>query len=197
MDSLGGYNGMPGITAPALGPINLLDQRTFWYFTLVCVCLGLAAFWQIGRSPFGHMLAAIRENPVRAAYLGINVRAYRAVAFTLAGCGAGLAGGLSAYANQIVTPSALYWTQSATPIIMLLLGGRFRFWGPAIGAVIMTWLIQDLSDITPAYIFYVGVILLLVLTVLPRGIVSLPAVLRDAWRGLGRLRATGAKGGGG
>ncbi|HSF26754.1 MAG TPA: branched-chain amino acid ABC transporter permease [Actinomycetes bacterium] len=177
-DALGGYNGLPGVVAPELGPLNLLDPTVFWYFTAACVALGLAAFWAVGRSPFGHTLRSIRENPSRAIYLGINVRAYRALAFVIAGCGAGLAGGLSAYSNQIVTPGALYWTASATPIIMLLLGGRSYFWGPAIGAVVLSGLLDYLTEATTAYVFYVGLLLLALLIFLPEGVLSLPRVLR-------------------
>ena len=180
-DALGGYNGLPGLVAPSLGPFNLASARTYWYFTLICVAVGMAAFWQIRRSPFGHMLASIRENPVRAAYLGINIRAYRAAAFAIAGCGAGLAGGLSAYANTIVTPDSLDWTQSAVPIIMLLLGGRAFYWGPALGAVILSWLLNDLSQVTAAYFFYIGVLLLVVLLVVPEGLLSISRSFRD-WR---------------
>lgn len=178
-NALGGYNGLPNITPPPLGPVNLLNETNLWYFTAVCVALGLLAFWQIGRSPFGHALRSIRENPVRANYLGLNVRAYRAVAFTIAGAGAGLAGGLFGYANQIVTPNALYWTMSATPIIMLLLGGRAYFWGPAVGAVLLSWFLNYLSQVTTSYLFYIGLLLLAVLVLLPEGLLSLPAVLRQ------------------
>jgi branched-chain amino acid transport system permease protein len=177
-DALGGHNGLPGITAPDLGPLDLASTETFWYFTAICVAIGLLVFWRIGRSPFGHTLAAIREDPVRAAYLGLNVRAYRFTAFVFAGCGAGLAGGLFAYANHIVTPGVLFWTQSAIPIIMLLLGGRAYFWGPAVGAVVLTWFQNFLTEQTNSYIFYVGVLLLAVLVLLPSGLLSLPAALR-------------------
>lgn len=174
---LGGYNGIPGIAAPSVGGVNLYNATNFWYFNAAFVLLGLLVFWRVSRSPFGHMLNSIREDPVRAAFLGINVRAYRAVAFTIAGCGAGLAGGLFAYANQIVTPGALYWTESATPIIMLLLGGIAYFWGPAVGAVLLSALLHYLNEATTSYLFYIGLLLLAVLMVLPQGVLSLPSVL--------------------
>lgn len=177
-DALGGHNGLPGIVAPNLGPLNLQSATTFWYFTAVCVAIGLLVFWRVGQSPLGHTLAAIREDPVRAAYLGLNVRAYRVTAFVIAGCGAGLAGGLFAYANHIVTPQTLYWTQSALPIIMLLLGGRAYFWGPAVGAVALSWFQDFVTQQTTSYVFYVGLLLLAVLVLLPSGLLSLPAVLR-------------------
>jgi branched-chain amino acid transport system permease protein len=185
-DALGGYNGLPGIVAPNLGGANLSAPRQFWYFTLICVTVGLAVLWQVGRSPFGHTLRSIRESAVRATYLGINVRAYRAAAFTVAGAMAGLAGGLSVYANGIATANSLFWTQSALPIIMLLLGGRYRFWGPALGAVALTWLVNELSQQTTAYFFYVGLLLLAVLLIVPEGILGLPDSMRrwrSWWRG--------------
>lgn len=180
-NSLGGYNGIPGIPAPSLAGINFYNPSSFWYFTAAAVAIGMLAFWQIRRSPFGHTLNAIRQDPVRASFLGINVRAYRAAAFTLAGCGAGLAGGLLAYANEIVSPSNLYWTESATPLIMLLLGGMAYFWGPAVGAILLSALLFYLNQVTTSFLLYVGLLLLAVLILLPQGILSLPAAL-------GRLR---------
>ncbi|TAM86694.1 MAG: branched-chain amino acid ABC transporter permease [Jatrophihabitans sp.] len=185
-NSLGGYNGLPGIVAPDLAGWHLGAPRSFWYFTLACVAVGLAVLWQVGRSPFGHTVRAIRENAVRATYLGVNIRAYRAAAFTIAGAMAGLAGGLSVYANQIATANMLYWTQSALPIIMLLLGGRYHFWGPALGAVVLTWLVNDLSQRTTAYFFYIGLLLMVVLLLFPEGILGLPEAVRRWvrwWRG--------------
>jgi branched-chain amino acid transport system permease protein len=178
-DALGGHNGLPGIVAPNLGPLNLQSTETFWYFTAICVAVGLLVFWRIGRSPLGHTLAAIREDPVRATYLGLNVRAYRVTAFVVSGCGAGLAGGLFAYANHIVTPETLFWTQSAIPIIMLLLGGRGYFWGPAVGAVALSWFQDFITQQTTSYVFYVGLLLLAVLVLLPNGLLSLPGGLRN------------------
>lgn len=186
---LGGFNGLPGIVARDLGAWKISQPKPFWYFTVLCVAIGLAALWQIGRSPFGHLLRSIRENSVRATYLGVNVRAYRAVAFTLAGAAAGLAGGLSVYANQIATANMLFWSQSALPIIMLLLGGRYHFWGPAVGAVILTWLVNDLSQHTSAYFFYIGLLLLAVLLLLPDGILGIPDVVR---RRVARRRRAGS-----
>lgn len=176
---LGGYNGMPGIAARNLGPFNFFNPADVWYFNAICVAIGLLVFWRVTRSPFGHTLNSIREDPLRASFLGVNVRAYRAVAFTIAGCGAGLAGGLFAYTNQIVVPGNLYWTESATPIIMLLLGGIAYFWGPAVGAVLLSILLHYLNQVTTSYLFYVGLLLLIVLMVLPQGVLSLPTVVRN------------------
>lgn len=188
VDWLGGYNGIPGISAPALAGINFYDPANVWYLDVIFVAIGMLAFWRVRHSPFGHILNSIREDPVRAAFLGVNIRAYRAAAFTIAGCGAGLAGGLFAYANQVVTPDSLYWTQSATPIIMILLGGITYYWGPAVGAVLLSALLNYLTQATTSYLLYIGLLLLVVLMVIPQGVLSLPSALT----GLRSRRRAGA-----
>lgn len=180
VDTFGGYNGLYGIAAPELGPIDLIDPATLWYFDVVCVAIGMFALWRVMRSPFGLTLNAIREDHVRATFLGVDVRRYRAAAFVVAGASAGLAGALFAYSNQVVTPDQLYWNQSATPIIMLLVGGMTYFWGPALGALLLTWFLHYLTDWTTEYVLYLGVILMAVLVFLPRGLLSLPSVATTA-----------------
>jgi branched-chain amino acid transport system permease protein len=178
-DTLGGFNGISGFSITSIAGIDVTDPGYLWYATAVIVALGCLAFWVITRSSFGQTLRCIRENPSRALFLGVNVRAYRALAFTLAGAGAGLAGGVSAYTSQVVTPNAAYWTESATPVIMLVLGGIGYFLGPAVGAIILTALLHKLTDITHAYILYVGLLLYAVLLFLPQGLLSLPRVIRS------------------
>jgi ABC-type branched-chain amino acid transport system, permease component len=175
---LGGYDGIAGITAPSIAGANFYNPADLWYLDAACVGIGLLVFWRVRSSPFGHVLNAIREDPVRAAFLGINIRAYRAAAFTIAGCGAGLAGGVFAYVNQVVTTDNLNWTESATPIIMLLLGGITYFWGPAVGAILLSALLHYLTQATSSYLFYIGLLLLAVLMLMPQGVLSLPSVVR-------------------
>lgn len=178
VSTFGGYNGLLGIVPPKLGPIDLVQPTTLWYFDVVCAGLGVGALWLISRSPFSLTLNAIREDPVRTTFLGINVRLYRVGAFVIAGACAGLAGALFAYSNGLVTPSELSWNQSATPIIMLLIGGTTYFWGPAVGAVFLTWFLHYLTNLTTNYLLYLGLILMAVLVLLPHGLLSLPSVVR-------------------
>lgn len=172
--TLGGYDGIPGVVAPQLGPIDPGNKTTLWFIVVAVVVVSLWLLHRIWNSPFGQSLAAIKSDPVRASYLGINVRAFRAIAFIIAGSGAGIAGGLMAYSSQIVTSDMLAWTESAIPIIMLLLGGSAYFWGPAIGAILLGLSIYFLNQVSNLYLLFVGLILLLILLVLPNGILSLP-----------------------
>lgn len=165
--SLGGENGLPNVTPGTLG------NNQIWYLILACTVIGVAFFWLVGRSPLGSALRGMRDDPTRLTALGSNLRTLRVLAFVLAGCGAGLAGALFAYANGIVTTDSLYWTQSGLPIFMAIIGGVRSFWGPAIGAVVLTSLTTYLSDKTDSYILPLGILLAIVVIFLPQGVLGL------------------------
>jgi branched-chain amino acid transport system permease protein len=187
---LGGYDGIPGVVAPRLGPINPGNRTVLWFTVLITVVLTMWILRRIWYSPFGQTLSAIKSDPVRASYLGVGVRTYRSVAFVIAGCGAGLAGGLMAYASQIVTADMLAWTESAVPIIMLLLGGAAYFWGPAVGAILLSLALYYFNQVSNLYLLFVGVLLMLVLLLLPRGVLSIAPRRGLARRSLGKAAAS-------
>jgi branched-chain amino acid transport system permease protein len=187
---LGGYDGIPGVVAPRLGPINPGNRTVLWFTVVITVVLTMWILRRIWYSPFGQTLSAIKSDPVRASYLGVGVRTYRSVAFVIAGCGAGLAGGLMAYASQIVTADMLAWTESAVPIIMLLLGGAAYFWGPAVGAILLSLALYYFNQVSNLYLLFVGVLLMLVLLLLPRGVLSIAPRRGLARRSLGKAAAS-------
>ena len=96
-------------------------------------------------SPFGRILTAIRENPERAEFVGINVRRYQLAAFVVAGAFAGWAGALFGIFNRGVFPDFAYWSKSAEVLIMVILGGMGHFWGPAVGAATLILLNQQIT----------------------------------------------------
>ena len=170
---LGGANGMPAIRAGSL------TVNGVWYLTGGCVLGAMALCWIVYYSPFGETLHALREDPTRLEFLGVSTSRYRVFAFTLAGAGAGLAGGLAAYTSGIVTPDIMYWTQSGYPILMILIGGMGYFWGPAIGAIGVTLLLHQLSGRPGWDLIILGGILIAVLLFAPRGIMG---AVGSAWR---------------
>ena len=94
-------------------------------------------------SPFGYALKAVRENPRRARYIGIDVRRHQLAAFVISGAFSGLAGGLFAFYNGSVFPDFAYFTKSFEPLVVALLGGVQSFFGPLAGAFgfkILEWL---------------------------------------------------------
>ncbi len=173
-DWTGGENGLRGFTVSTLhiGPlaVNFLNPVVKYYVILVFV---VAALWAISRllsAPFGAAIEAIRENEARAAACGFDVKRIKLVAFTLSGVVCGLAGALDALHLSIVPIDTLFYQTSGLAVIMVLLGGAGTFMGPFVGAAIFL-LIEDVFSIwTPHWQLFVGVIFILAVLFLPRGV---------------------------
>ena len=160
---------------PGLGALRSADL----YFLVVLVLAG-ACFLLLRRvvaSPFGRMLAAIRENPERAEFIGLNVRGYQLAAFVVAGTFAGFAGAMFGLFNRGVFPDFAYWSKSAEVLIMVILGGIGFFWGPAIGAAALTLLNHQITSITQYWPLVLGVVLVTLLFVFPGGIAGATRLL--------------------
>ena len=191
-DVTGGDQGLPEIPYPDLdwmtaipGCADLSVGARFYLLSLVLVAVCLAITRRIIRSPFGRVLTTIRDNPERAAFLGVNVRLYQLAAFVIAGGLAGLAGALYGIFSRGVFADYVFWSKSAEILIMTILGGAGYFWGPPVGAAVLVWLNQWVTDYTQYWSFVLGVILLVLLFCFPGGIVGGIVAL---WRKLKRLR---------
>jgi branched-chain amino acid transport system permease protein len=178
-DVTGGDQGIPDVPYPNLDWMSqvpfLSDLRIaeqFYVLTLIVVTLSFAAIRRIIASPFGLMLTTIRENPERAASIGLNVRRYELAAFVIAGCFAGIAGALFGIFNRGVFADFVYWPKSAEVMIMTILGGIDYFWGPAVGAATLVLLNQEITSYTQYWPLVLGLILLTLLFVFPGGIVG-------------------------
>jgi branched-chain amino acid transport system permease protein len=178
-DVTGGEQGMPEVPYPDLswmGSLPVLrDWRTsdhFYVLTVVLVALCLAVLHRVVGSPFGRILTTIRENPERAEFIGVNVRLYELIVFVIAGGFAGLAGGLFGIFNRGVFPDFAYWTKSSEVLIMAILGGIGHFWGPAVGALVLLVLNQQITSYTQYWPFILGSILIVLLFGFPGGIVG-------------------------
>lgn len=172
LQSVGGETGLSGVVAtPVLG-IDIGRPAPYWGFTLFWVCLGIGFLWLIVSSPFGLTLRMIRDDPLRTTFLGIAVRRYQLAAFAIAGALGGLAGGLFAYVEAVVTPDYLFWTRSGEPIIMALIGGMDTFFGPVVGAIIYMWTFNFLTKITQAWTLWVGLVFLAIVLFFPRGLLG-------------------------
>ncbi|HVC56299.1 MAG TPA: branched-chain amino acid ABC transporter permease [Stellaceae bacterium] len=175
----GGDTGLPDVPFPNLdwmsaipGLSDLRIGEQFYLVTLVLVLLCVAVLRRLTGSPFGRTLTAIRENPERAAFVGVNVRAYELAAFTVAGGFAGFAGALFGIFNRGVFADYVFWSKSADVMIMTILGGMNHFWGPAIGAAVLTLLNQEITDYTQYWPFVLGSLLIVLLFAFPGGIMG-------------------------
>ncbi len=186
----GGADGLVDIPRPNLNfllfQVDLSSIASYYYFTLVLVAISLYVLWIIVNSNFGLALRAVRENSERLQFVGINVRRYRLISFVISGFFCGLAGALFGPFLKSITPSIAFWTKSAEPVFMSLLGGTKIFLGPAVGAVIFMYLKEIISGYTELWMIYLGAILIGFVLFLPGGIVGF---LNEKLRGrrLGRV----------
>ncbi len=162
----GGSNGLVGLWPP-----EWLSARTRYYaFTLGIVTAGLAALVFLTRSPFGFAVRGVRDSALRAAALGIDVRATQWRAFALAGLFAGLAGGLFAFSKGSISPETLAIPRSVDALVMVLLGGLNALFGPLLGAAAFTWLADALARATDYWRAALGLLILFLVLAFPMGI---------------------------
>jgi branched-chain amino acid transport system permease protein len=156
----------------------------YYYYALALFLLAAAIMWVIVHSPFGKALQAIRDNEVRARFVGVPVRSYRWIAFVISGLFTGLAGILWVPLNGLTTPDVLYWPFSGEIVFLTVLGGFRTFTGPIVGAVVFNYLKTYAIATTEYWQLLLGLVLVVLVMALPRGIVGTAAQLgaKLPWR---------------
>ncbi len=162
----GGSNGLVGIW-----PASWLSGRVaFYLFALAVVASAALLLTCVTHSPFGLALRGVRDSPLRAAALGIDVARVRWRAFALAGAFAGVAGGLFAFSKGSISPESLAIPRSVDAIVMVLLGGLNALFGPLFGAAAFTWLADSLPRVTEYWRAVLGALILVIVLAFPTGI---------------------------
>ena len=162
----GGDDGMTGLKPPGA----LAQPFYYYYFALALVVPALFLLHRLVSSPFGFTLRALRANPRRVQYVGVNVRAHQLATFVISGAFAGLAGAVFALSSGNVFPGWLNWTASATPIVMAVLGGVHSFLGPALGAAVYVVLEVLISGRTEYWPLAMGLIIVALVLLMPAGL---------------------------
>jgi branched-chain amino acid transport system permease protein len=180
MPFTGGEDGLQGVPRGALlGLLPLGDNQAMYYFVFA-VCG--AGFWLIRRtvhSPYGQVLKAIRENEPRAISLGYDVDRYKLLAFVLSAGLAGTAGALKALVFQLASLTDVHWHMSGEVVLMTLLGGLGTLLGPAVGALVIVTLENELADkVGPWVTVIMGAIFVVCVLAFRRGIVGELLALR-------------------
>jgi branched-chain amino acid transport system permease protein len=176
----GGSDGLR-VPRPALllGLLNFSGPRGFqqfitsyYYYVLAIFVVCVVLMWVVVHSPFGKALQAIRDNEVRARFLGLRIRRFRWISFLVSGTFTGLAGILWVPLNGLTTPDVLYWTFSGEIVFSALLGGFRNFTGPIVGGIVFTYLKTYAVATTEYWQLLLGVVLVTLVLVLPTGIVG-------------------------
>lgn len=184
-NSVKGYGGDEGLTVKVRsllpGGLSLHEPTTFYYVALAMLAGVLFFLHRFTGSRFGRAVQALRDDEVRAEALGLPTFACKLVIFVVAGVVCGIAGGLSVNLQGYVSPNVLYWTQSATLMVMVILGGVGTLWGGLLGAVALLLVQEVLSAYTPYFEFWTGWALLAVVLFARHGLAGMAASL-TRWR---------------
>ena len=178
----GGTFGLSGIPRPSLFGVELNGNLAFFYFTFVStILLSLLLAWLL-RSPWGRAFAALRDNPIRAESLGVNITAYTLLAFAIGAACAGVGGAYYAVLVQYIEPTAFNVPASLMMLLAVIVGGSGRFFGPLVGTVVVILLPEWLRFAQNWYLMVFGFAVVALMIWLPGGVLSLPDRFRRAPR---------------
>ncbi len=172
------FGGEEGITtnraklAPLFG-LKFGPQIEVYYLIAVWCFLSVVAMYALTRTPFGRICNAVRDNPERVQYIGYSAQRIRLLAFSFAAFFAGIAGALAAINFEIMNAEQLGAQESALVLLMTYIGGVGAFVGPILGAIIITYLRINLSDVTNAWQLYFGLLFIGVVSFAPGGVAGL------------------------
>ena len=173
----GGDDGLQVNARPVLGlGLDISGDNGFYWVVLAWLALSYLLLGRLLASRFGLALNAIRQNERRAQAIGYPAMRYKLAAFVIAAVIAGIAGSLIGMSNLFASPKLLHWSQSGILLVMVALGGVGYFYGGLLGAAAFLLLEEVLSTHFEYWQIYVGLILLLVVMVAPRGVSSLATI---------------------
>ena len=170
----GGEAGLKGITRSSFLGVDMKDPVVFYYFVFILFALCALVIRRIAGSSFGQSLQAIRQNPVRAEYLGYNTGIYKFSVYLISGFFAGLAGALYCFLTQSAFASVLDWTKSGDVVIATLLGGgTVSFYGPIVGSVIFVLAQELLSAFWEHWVLLYGLSFVVIILAFPTGLLGM------------------------
>jgi branched-chain amino acid transport system permease protein len=153
---------------------SLQSNEALYAFCFAVFALVVLLLWRLVHSPYGRVLAAIRQNETRARFVGYHVWLFKWSAFTLSAAIAGLAGGLFALAQQSAYPNVMSLSQSGLVVMMTLIGGGLvSFWGPVLGTVVFFLARDLLGAYTEAWLLWYGLLFMLIVLFKPEGLAGL------------------------
>jgi branched-chain amino acid transport system ATP-binding protein len=178
----GGEDGLGGLTRGSIFGLSL-DEALSYYIVVALIGLGvLYLLLRLVRSPFGHVLVAIRENQLRATFQGYPVERYKLGVFVISAVVTGLVGGLLAFLNYLVSAEAVSVPLSGELLAMVVIGGMRSMLGPALGALFFILFRELFSIWTQNWLLWFGLIFVAFVMYSPDGLVGIWAKLKRRWK---------------
>jgi branched-chain amino acid transport system permease protein len=166
------FGGEAGISTMRMNSwsINFASDTGVYYLTFAWVAVSTWCLWAFTRTPMGRLALAIRDNEHRVRFLGFNTHLAKTLIFATSTMFTGVAGALLAIANEATNYTIFSAQASANVVLQTFIGGAGTFFGPALGAAIMTFFARMTSDLTRSWLLYQGLIFVIVMLFVPDGI---------------------------
>jgi ABC-type branched-subunit amino acid transport system ATPase component/ABC-type branched-subunit amino acid transport system permease subunit len=178
----GGEDGLGGLQRGSIGPVALDDSRAY-YVVVALIGLGvLYVLLRMVRSPFGHVLVAIRENQLRTTFQGYPVERYKLAVFVLSAAVTGLAGALTGFQHYLVSAEATAVAMSGELLAMVVIGGMHHILGPALGVLFYILFRELFSMWTSNWLLWFGLVFVGFVLYSPSGLVGIWSKLQRRWR---------------
>jgi branched-chain amino acid transport system permease protein len=174
----GGTFGINNISRPSLFGFSLDGKLAYYYFVLGMTVVLAALLYGLLRSPWGKAFTALRDNPIRAESLGIDIQRYTLLSFAIGAVYAGVAGALFASLVQFIEPAPFAVSASIMMYLMVVVGGSGYFFGPIVGAAVGVLLPEWLRFAQAWYLFVFGSAVVILMLWLPDGLLSIPDRLK-------------------
>ena len=175
----GGTFGINNIARPSVFGYSMDGAIAYYYFTLTLTIVFGLILYGLLRSPWGKAFRALRDNPIRAESLGVDIRGYTLLSFAIGAAYAGIAGALLASLVQFIEPGQFAVSTSIMMYLMVVVGGPGYFFGPLLGAAVGVLLPEWLRFAQAWYLFAFGAAVVLLMIWLPDGLLSIPDRLRE------------------
>ena len=173
----GGTFGIQNIKRPELFGFSFEGNLAFYFLVLLITLVAGAVLAALLRSPWGRAFAALRDNPIRAESTGVNITAYTLMSFAIGAAYAGIAGALFAPLVNFIEPAPFGIANSLLFLMMVVVGGSGRFYGPVLGAAIALLLPEYLRFLKDWYLAVFGFAAVIMMIWLPGGLLSLREAL--------------------
>lgn len=177
----GGEDGLGGLKRGSIGGVSLDNALHYYIVVAVLSLIMLFLLLRLVRSPFGHVLMAIRENELRARFQGYPVERYKLAVFVISAVVTGFAGALIGFQNYLVSAEAVSVPFSGELLAVVVIGGMHSMLGPALGALFFILFRELLSIWTPNWLLWFGLLFVAFVIYSPGGLVGIWSTLSKRW----------------
>ncbi len=183
----GFFGGEEGVSANRMVETTLTGFKfgrgiEVYYLIAAWMLICVALMYLLTKTPLGRVANAVRDNPERAAFIGYNARVVRTMQYTLSAFFAGIAGGLFAITYEIITAETVGAIPSGNVLMMTYIGGVGHFFGPIMGAVLVTMMQISLAGITHAWLLYFGLLFVGMILWAPNGLAGIIMMHEPVWK---------------